>query len=481
MGGNDSPCPFMPDFYHRKYSSMPSDSTVPAQPPRLSLRGQAAQAGGAQLGFMWNILNNQWHPETNANGYVSVGVAENSLLHDMLLDYIHAHLSLPSKYLTYNEGSAGSSELRGAVCHFLNRHLDPVRFLQPSHVVMTNGSSSAIEQLSWAFTEPGEGVLLGRPYYGTFITDISLRPQAVVVPVEFGDLDPLSLEAVAQYEKALVEYEGRTGKRIRAVVLCHPHNPLGRCYPKPVLIELMKFCQRRQIHLVSDEIYALSTWENRVDNTSPTPYVSILSIDPTNIIDPDLIHLIWGMSKDFGANGLRVGAIISQNSKDIQNTLQATSLYSFVSGLSDRITALILRDDTFTDKYIQLNSEKLSAAHEYVARFLQKHQIEYRGGCNAGFFIWVNLGKKYLEANPAHRQDIDLTETVMKRLLDNKVFLASGQGFGSEVPGWFRIVFANSELYLEAAMNRILAAVQPDGGSSSDMHKSIGGLSLNGD
>lgn len=430
---------------------------------RLSSRAQAALSN-TSLGAVWEIISNLWHPENNTDGYVSVGLAENVLLHDILLEYLHTNIKPQSKYLTYNEGSTGSSNLKEAVCHFLNRHLKPARLLEPHHVVMTNGCSSAIEHLSWAFLEPGEGILLGRPYYNTFIPDLSLRPGAVVVPVNFGEIDPFGLEAVACYEKAAAEFERRTGRRIRSIMLCNPHNPLGRCYPAPVMKELMKFCQSRQLHLISDEIYALSVWENKVDlDTTIAPFQSALSLDTNNLIDPDLVHVLWGMSKDFGSNGLRVGAIISQANRDLHTVLTATSLYSFASGLADQITACLLRDDSFTDNYIRLNREKLSESHAFVAQTLRDHGIQYERGCNAGFFLWVNLGKKYLEQHPDEKgEGTKLTDTVMQKLLANKVFLGNGTDFGSEKPGWFRMVFAHPIPYLAEAIRRILLVVQAE-------------------
>ncbi|KAF4190014.1 hypothetical protein CNMCM7927_005824 [Aspergillus lentulus] len=70
---------------------------------------------------------------------------------------------------------------------------------------------------------------------------------------------------------------------------------------------------------------------------------------------------------------------------------------------------------------------------------LKDNGIEYTKGCNAGSFVWLNLGKKYFEANPGEkvRSGTELTDMIMQRLLDNKVFLASGTGFGSEKPGTF--------------------------------------------
>jgi aspartate/methionine/tyrosine aminotransferase len=74
----------------------------------------------------------------------------------------------------------------------------------------------------------------------------------------------------------------------------------------------MKLCQKYKIHLISDEIYALSVWTNRIDElkTPPVDFQSVLSIGSTGLINLELIHILWGTSKDFGANGIRLGVII---------------------------------------------------------------------------------------------------------------------------------------------------------------------------
>jgi aspartate/methionine/tyrosine aminotransferase len=87
------------------------------------------------------------------------------LSHDTLLEYINDNARYSAALLTYNNGSMGSNALRKSVPHFLNRHFNPP--VEPSHIRMTNGCSSAIEHLSWTFLNPGEAVLLGKPYYNT--------------------------------------------------------------------------------------------------------------------------------------------------------------------------------------------------------------------------------------------------------------------------------------------------------------------------
>ncbi|KAJ5747441.1 uncharacterized protein N7511_009137 [Penicillium nucicola] len=410
--------------------------------------------------LMWDVLSNPWCPSTNPDGYVNVGVAENSLMHDQLLGFINKKLDLPAKYLTYNDGGSGSVRLKRALSQFLNRYLHPAIPLDSKHIIVTNGVSSAIEHVSWAFTDPGEGILLGRPFYGTFIPDMSLRPGAVVIPVNFGDCDPFSMEAVDRYEEALLDFQRTTNQKVKALMLCHPHNPLGRCYSQNVIIKMMHLCQRHNMHLISDEIYALSVWENTVDEQEhpPVEFHSTLSIKLNGVIDPRLVHVLWGMSKDFGANGLRVGVIISQSNNVFHEALKGISLYSYASGVSDYLASLVLEDVKFVDEYLHQNREKLSNSYTCAVQYIRKHDIEYAQGCNAAFFLWVNLGKKYSQLHPEQNTE-DISDKVMQVLLREKVFLASGDLFGSEQPGWFRIVFSQPRDYLMEALRRITDAL----------------------
>lgn len=427
--------------------------------PTLSTRARVATEASSG-NIMWDVMTNPWNPSTNPDGYVNVGVAENALMHDELLKFLNTKLDLPAEYLTYNDGGGGSTRLRTAIAKFLNRHLHPITPLTPDQLVVTNGVSPAIEHVSWAFADPGEGILLGRPYYGTFIPDISQRPGTTVVPVDFQGIDPLSTQAVAKYEDALLDFE-KTGKKVRALMLCHPHNPLGRCYPRESLVKLMQFCQKYQIHFISDEIYALSVWKNSIDtHPPPVDFESALSINLNDIIDPRLVHVLWGMSKDFGANGIRLGVLISQANRDLHEALKNTSLYSYTSGISDYLTSVLLETPSFTDPYIQENQKKLAAAYEFTVNFLKTHHIDYAAGCNAAFFLWVDLGKRYRQLHPEIPAEADIGEVVMQELLKQKVFLASGALFGSEEGGWFRIVFSHERKYLQEALGRIVMALE---------------------
>lgn len=57
----------------------------------------------------------------------------------------------------------------------------------------------------------------------------------------------------------------------------------------------MSFCEKNEIHLVSDEVYALSTYDT--DSEDYLGFTSVLSINPSGLIDENRLHILYGMSK----------------------------------------------------------------------------------------------------------------------------------------------------------------------------------------
>jgi gliotoxin/aspirochlorine biosynthesis aminotransferase len=98
--------------------------------------------------------------------------------------------------------------------------------------------------------------------------------------------------------------------KIKAVVLCNPQNPLSRCYPRESIVECMEFCQERGLHLISDEIYALTTLHDAPDYAPP--FASALSLTEPLVpegavkVDPSRVHVVWSASMLFGSSGLKV-------------------------------------------------------------------------------------------------------------------------------------------------------------------------------
>ena len=134
---------------------------------------------------IWDIITNMWDPKTNPEGYVSLGLAENSLMHNELSDFLNSKRLVDdtAQGLTYGEGPQGSKRVKAAIASFLSTHFRSTQELKPENIFITNGVSSAIEHCAWTLANPGEGILLGRPYYRAFLPDIGMRTGVQIVPV----------------------------------------------------------------------------------------------------------------------------------------------------------------------------------------------------------------------------------------------------------------------------------------------------------
>jgi 1-aminocyclopropane-1-carboxylate synthase len=427
--------------------------------PALSTR--AAASYDSKSGRIWTILGDLWDSETNPKGYVTLGVADMALLQDDLVLRINKCSDVPKHFITYNNGPSGSFRCKTAISRFLNRHLDTFKPIDIADIVMTNGVSSAMEHCSWAICDPGDGILLGRPYYGSFLQDLRRRPNVHVLPVCFGTEGPLDVSAVAEYQRALLT-SLQQGVKIKAIMLCNPHNPLGRCYSRDFIIQLMKMCQKYSVHLISDEIYALSVWRHGSSDTqSMQPFTSLLSIDSTDILDKALLHVLWGMSKDFGANGLRHAVVVSQN-HDLIECLSNVGIFSFASAVADHIVSEILEDDQFTDAYIASNRKVLLDAYGFMAGALDDMGVPYSTTSNAALFIWCDLLTPFLRKQAGEVdavRDMDelwLASSLLAQKLDDaRVHVGVPDQFGSERPGWFRLTISRPREQLEEGLRRI--------------------------
>ena len=157
----------------------------------------------------------------------------------------------------------------------------------------------------------------------------------------------------------------------------------------------MVFCERNKIHMISDEVYALSVYDT-VYKDAPK-FTSVLSLDPKNLICLDRLHVLYGMSKvsttlpnplepeiltrahDFAAAGVRLGSVITQN-KDLKKAIAANIRFHSPSGMSIAIGTAILEDKKFVAEFIALSRKRLSEAYAYTIKTLDEAGIGYHNG-----------------------------------------------------------------------------------------------------
>jgi 1-aminocyclopropane-1-carboxylate synthase len=322
---------------------------------------------------------------------------------------------------------------------------------------------SLCEMLGFSLFSPGDGILLSRPCYAAFESDFGTRAGVKCVYASFNGQDQFSLKgAVEGYEAALVEAQA-AGTRIRALLVCHPHNPLGQSYPRETLIALMEFCNKHAIHLISDEIYALSTYtlNSGPESTASAPrepFRSILSIpNAAAHIDPSLLHVLYGMSKDLAAGGLRIGMLHTRNS-ELWSCLSAMNQFHWIPGPADAIATAMLEDEVWLDAFLKESQQKLGEMSALTRRLFREKGIPFWEEGRAGFFLWVDL-RAWLAGTG--KEDLWQAEReVNDRFTKAGVFLTPGEVSRAEEPGWFRVVFSWDEETLREGLSRMFKALE---------------------
>ncbi|KAF8422469.1 pyridoxal phosphate-dependent transferase [Tirmania nivea] len=379
-------------------------------------------------------------------------------MHDELSEYMNKNLRLEPKHLTYGDGAWGSFRLRTNLAGFVNKYFHPVAEVNPEEVIVSSGLNGIMDQLSWATCNEGDGVLIGKPVYPGFKGDLGSRSKVRDVAVSFGDIDPFSVEAVRCYKEHLEAFNNKGEGKIKAVILANPNNPFGKCYPVETIKALMLFCQQHGLHLISDEIYALSVFKTPY-NADAVGFHSVLSIDSTGLIDPNRLHTLYGMSKDFSANGLRLGLIITRN-RTLINTLHSIVALSWASAPADLLWSTILEDTKFLTYYLNENQRRLGEGYELLVTTLDKYGINYVKGGNAGLFLWVDLSFALEKPEDGGKPGMVEDKKLNRKILDGKVYLATSMSFQGEKRGWYRITFSHPKPLLMLGLKRLLKTLK---------------------
>ena len=77
----------------------------------------------------------------------------------------------------YHQGYTGTTRIREAMAAHMNRHFHPVHPVDPEDITIGSGVTDINEVCAMLTCDPGkkEAVMLGRPIYGSFRQDLSLR------------------------------------------------------------------------------------------------------------------------------------------------------------------------------------------------------------------------------------------------------------------------------------------------------------------
>ncbi|KAG4089648.1 PLP-dependent transferase [Neocallimastix lanati (nom. inval.)] len=422
-------------------------SFIPLNGPKLSKRALEIQNEEFLLSKGIIIVrNNKYHPESNPNGIINLGTAENKLNNVEMLSKINDPKisTVTAEQLLYGP-NPGSNRLREEIAKLLNRHFNPKVLLNKENICVGNGCGPLLNLYGEVLFDAGDAFLVPGPFYGGFEADIKYGARVYPIPVQHEEDDCLKVSEES-LEKALIN----ANRPVKGIIIANPNNPFGRCYSAEQLLLFCNFAKSHGLFVICDEIYGLSTWKDIVSENIEEGK-SIEDYECHYLPDPENTHGLWGFSKDFCLNGLRIGVTISY-SKTVMAAIQKICFLTCIPTNIDNILVNILSDEEWTDNFIINNNRKLYKSYSHLTNSLNAHGIPYVKG-DSGFFIYIDL----------HQARIDEYDLWMK-LLEGGIYISPSQAFFSKDSyserNWFRICFAVEQKELDLSLERLYKVLE---------------------
>jgi putative C-S lyase len=120
---------------------------------------------------------------------------------------------------------------------------------QPEWLIQVPNIVYALYQLIDIFSKPGDGVIIQTPVYPPFFHAIERQQRRLVQ-------NPL-VEQDQRYTIDLADLAAKAADpTVRLMILCSPHNPVGRVWSPDELDAIVRICRQHDVLLISDEIHA---------------------------------------------------------------------------------------------------------------------------------------------------------------------------------------------------------------------------------
>jgi aspartate/methionine/tyrosine aminotransferase len=402
---------------------------------RLSRRAQGLLEGEAVPEYLQRHaegLRDPFDPVANPAGYIGLCEAENRLVAEMVADRLDRAPRTPATALGY-DAMTGSVRFREQLGTFMGRTFLGREF-GPERISVLAGAGSVLEMLFCSLADPGDGVLVPTPSYNGFWLDLELRAGVTIVPVHrsIGDGFRLTPELL---DRAVAG----AGRPVKALLFTSPDNPLGTVSSPEEISRVLAWAEARDLHVVFDEIYALSVFGERAFTSCSEMLPSL----------GERVHIVWAFSKDFGASGLRCGVLVSENPA-VHAAVDALAYWACCSGHTQHVLGDMISDEAWVDSYIGAMRELLRGAYARLTAALDTGGIRHLPA-EAGVFVLLDL-RSHLAA-PTWGAEHALWIRILEQA---RVNLTPGAACHVGEPGFFRLCYAGQPTdTVEVAVRRI--------------------------
>ena len=296
-------------------------------------------------------------------------------------------------------------------------------------IVMCPGVVPALHASIYAFTQPDDAVIVQPPVYAPFLAAPKTAGRRLLSnPLKFED---------GCYRFDLDHFERCATEGARLLLLCSPHNPVGRVWQPEELQALLEICERHAITVVSDEIHADLLYPDK--HHTPLARLNDGAVKIITAVAP---------SKTFNIPGLALSALIVPDEKD--RTAIAKAFGTLHVGAANPFSIAAF-EAAYRDGAPWLDDllDYLEATYQFVRTFLQKHLPLIKLIAPEGtYLLWLDC------------RAMGLNDKQLKQFFvqQSGVGLSPGIIFGEQGSGFMRMNIAAPRSVIAEALEKIARA-----------------------
>lgn len=295
-------------------------------------------------------------------------------------------------------------------------------------IIYTTGVVPALSAVIKALTIPGDKVMVQTPVYNCFFSSIrnngcemvanSLLYRNGTYQIDFADLERKAADP-----------------QVKVLLLCNPHNPVGRVWTKQELTRIGEICIRNDVWIVADEIHCELVFPGH----SYTPFASIS--------EEFLMHSVTctSPSKAFNLAGLQIANIISAD-MDIRLKIDKAININEVCDVNPFGVEALIAAYNDGEEWLEELKHYLFANYTYLRAYFNEYLPNFPVMALEGtYLVWVDCS--------VLKQS---SEEIVKALLKKeKLWVNGGSLYGDAGEGFIRINIACPRQRLMDGLGRL--------------------------
>lgn len=291
-------------------------------------------------------------------------------------------------------------------------------------MIFCTGVVAAIDSIFKHLLPKGSNVVIQSPVYHVFYNCIRNNGLGI-----------LENKIIYKNRSYFIDFEDLETKlkdeNTKALLLCNPHNPIGRIWNRDELQKVADLCHKYDVLIVSDEIHC--------DITKPgVKYNSILSVcdDAVTLLSP---------TKVFNVAGIQASCIVARN-KIVHDQIERGVGQDDVGEPNYFSPFATIAAFTYGDEWVKQMNEYVFKNKEYIQNFIKKELPNlYLVDNDATYLLWLDISH--------YSKDSLRFANELRR--ETGLFVSPGKQFGCGGEGFLRINVATSLDNVKDACERL--------------------------